>query len=273
MPEIVPTDLRPSANLLNYLGPAGGRAFGPLLAGILIAVRNAATAFFGLVAVYAVSVVVIIMRLPASRPRAAASASAIQQIADGLRYIRRTPVIYWTMFLATFPMIFLGMRNPLLPAIAVEALDTSAVQFGWMYGAQSIGGVSSAILLGLLGGFRCNGPAMAVGALMAVACLVPFGLTHTYWLALVYLFCIGLGGPLWIAAQLTLLQNFTAQEYRGRVIAVYSLAWQAASSVAWLLGGWLIDVIGIFPTVLVAVGGTLSLYMIAMIASKELRSS
>ena len=271
--EIVPTDLRSSANLLNYLGPSAGRAFGPLLAGILIAVRNAATAFFGLAAVYVVSVLVIIMRLPASRPRAAAATSAIQQIADGLRYIRRTPVIYWMMFVSTFPMIFIGMGAPLLPAIAVEVLDTSAVQFGWMYGALSIGGVSSAILLALLGGFRRSSPTMVAGALISGAFLVPFGLTHTYWLALVFLFCIGLGSPLWIAAQFTLVQNFTAQEYRGRVMAVYSMAWQAGASVSWLLGGLLIDVIGVFPTTLVAVGGTLSLYMIAMVASKELRSS
>ena len=52
VPEIVPAQLRSQANLLIQVGPAAGRTFGPLLAGILIAARNAATAFLGLTAVY-----------------------------------------------------------------------------------------------------------------------------------------------------------------------------------------------------------------------------
>ena len=133
VPEIVPADLRPSANLLNQIGPSAGRTFGPLLAGMLIALRNAATAFFGLTAVY-VAAVVVTMRLPASRAVAAAPGSAVQQIADGLRYIRRTPVLFWLVWLVTFSYIFFGFAFPLVPAIAVEVLDTSEVQFGWMWG-------------------------------------------------------------------------------------------------------------------------------------------
>ena len=269
--EIVSADLRSSANLLNQLGPSAGRTFGPLLAGVLIAVRNAATAFFGLTAIYVVAAVVT-MRLPASRAGAAAPGSAIQQIADGFRYIRRTPVLFWVLLMATFPPIFFGMVLPLMPAIAVEVLETSAVQYGWMWGATSIGSAATAILLASLGGIRRNGAAFVAAALIITACLVPFGLTHTYWHALVLLGVMGIAVPLWIAAEITLLQNFSAPEYRGRVMAVYAMTLQGMS-VSWLLGGWLIDVIGIFPTVLVAVGGTWTLLLPAMFASKELRSS
>ena len=186
VPELVPTDLRPSANLLNQIGPSAGRTFGPLLAGMLIAVRNAATAFFGLTAVYVVSVAAT-MRLPASRVGAAAPGSAIRQIADAYRYVRRTPVLLWALFVQSFSVIFFGMVFPLVPAIAVEVLGTSEVQFGWMWGALAIGQASTAILLASLGGFRRNGNAMVAAALIFSLCLVPFGLTHTYWLALVFL--------------------------------------------------------------------------------------
>ena len=277
VPEIVTTDLRPSANLLNQIGPSAGRTFGPLVAGILIAVRNAATAFFGLTAVYVMAVVVT-MRLPASRAGAAAPGSAIQQIVDGYRYIYRTPVLFWALYLQTFPEIFLGIALPLVPAIAVEVLDTSEVQYGWMWGALSIGSAATAILLASLGGFRRNGATMVVAALIYSASIVPLGLTQSYWLALVFLCGIGIAGgigiavPMWVAAGITILQNFSAPEYRGRVMAVYGMTLSGIFA-SWLLGGWLIDVIGIFPTVLVAVGGTWTLLLTAMIASKELRSS
>ena len=271
MPEIVPIDLRPSANLLNQIGPSAGRTIGPLLAGMLIAIRNTATAFFGLTAVYVLSAAAT-MRLPASRAGAAASGSAIQQIADGLRYIRRTPMLFWVLSVETSLIVFFGMVLPLVPAIAVEVLDTSAVEYGWMWGALSIGSASSAMVLALLGGFRRNGAAMVAAAVGFGAFLIPFGLTHNYWLALVYLVGMGIAIPLWIAATVTLVQNFTAPEYRGRVMAVSAIGLESIS-VSWLLGGWLIDVIGIFPTALVAVGGGWTVLITAMIASKELRST
>ena len=271
MPEIVHTDFRPAANLLNQIGPSAGRTLGPLLAGILIAVRNAATAFFGLTAVY-VAAVVATMRLPGGRAEAAPPGSAIQQIADGFRYIRRTPALFWLLFLMTFSYIFWGMIMPLVPAIAVEVLEPSEVQFGWMWGAISIGQASLAILLASVGGIRRNAVAMVVASLIFSPCLVLFGLTQTYMLALIFLVGIGLAFPLWIAAGSTLLQNFTAPEYRGRVMAVYAIALQSLS-VSWLLGGWLIDVVGIFPTVLVALGGGWTVLITTMTTSKELRSS
>ena len=253
----MPADLRSSANLLNQIGPSAGRTLGPLLTGMLIAVRNVATAFFGLTAIYVVAAVVT-MRLPATRAGAAAAGSTIQQIADGLRYIRRRPVLVWLLFLVTFATMFILMVYPLAAAIAVEVLDTSAAL--------------SAMLLASLGGFRRNGATMVAAILIYTPCLVLFGLTHTYWLALVFLFGMGIAFPLWLAATATILQNFTASEYRGRVMAVYAMA-QQGTAVAWLLGGWLLDTIGIFPTVLAAVGGGWTVLMTAMIASKELRSS
>jgi hypothetical protein len=103
-------------------------------------------------------------------------------------------------------------------------------------------------------------------------CLVLFGLTDTYWIAIVLLVGMGLAFPLWIAGGMTLLQNFTAAEYRGRVMAVFAISSQSIA-ISWLAGGLLLDVIGIFPTVLVAVVGGWTVLIIAMIASKELRSS
>jgi hypothetical protein len=44
-------------------------------------------------------------------------------------------------------------------------------------------------------------------------------------------------------------------------------------SISWLLGDWLLDVIGIFPTVMVAIGGGWLVLLTVMIASKELRSA
>jgi MFS family permease len=103
--EIVPKDLRPQANILNQFGPSAGRTIGPLLAGILIAVWNAATAFVGLAVVYVISSL-ITMRIPARGTINNSAASAIQQIREGIRYIRRNSVVMWILILIGFSTIF-----------------------------------------------------------------------------------------------------------------------------------------------------------------------
>ncbi|MCH8224049.1 MAG: MFS transporter, partial [Chloroflexi bacterium] len=200
VPEIVPSDLRPSANLLNQLGPSAGRTLGPLLAGILIAVRGVATAFFGLVAVYVVAVVMT-MRLPASPAKAAGSGSAVRQIVDGIRYIRRTPLLFWVLTLQLFSLIFFGMMFPLIPAIAFENLDASEFEFGLLWGALAIGQAATAIVLAVMGGISRNAISLVAAAAIYTIFVIPAALTHDFWLAFALLAGLGIAFPLWVAAQ------------------------------------------------------------------------
>ncbi len=269
VPEIVPAEQRSSANLFNQLGPSAGRTIGPLLAGILIAIRNAATAFFGLTVLYLLAVAVT-MRLPASRTFTEPRGSALHQIADGLRYILRTPVLFWVLFLQTFSTIFFGLMFPLIPAIAVDVLDASEVQFGWMWGALAIGQALTAIVLAVMGGFRRNFFSILAAPIVYTAFLVPLSLTESFLASVAFLVGIGVAFPLWVAALTTMVQNFCAPEYRGRVMAVWAMSVQGLS-VSWILGGWLIDQFGIFPTAMVAVGGGWFILLIPMIVSRDLR--
>ncbi len=212
------------------------------------------------------------MRLPNSRVGVSAGGSAMHQIVDGYRYVYRTPVLFWLLVVQTFTTMFMAMFFPIVPAVAVEVLDVSATEFGWMWVALAVGQGISALLLSVIGGFKRNGAAMIVAAIIFSVCMFFFGLAQTYWLATALLLGMGLAFPLWVAASMTLLQNFSAPEYRGRVMAVFGIGMQALS-VSWLLGGWLLDLIGIFPTVLVALGGGWVVLATVMIASKELRTS
>ena len=53
-------------------------------------------------------------------------------------------------------------------------------------------------------------------------------------------------------------------------MSVYAIALQGVS-LGWMLGGVLMDVIGNFPTVLVAVGGGWVVVVVAMVFSRDFR--
>jgi hypothetical protein len=69
-----------------------------------------------------------------------------------------------------------------------------------------------------------------------------------------------------------MLQTHSKPEYLGRVLAVFTISIQGVS-VGWILGGVLMDSIGNFETVLVAVFGSLTIVLIPMISSKEFRGA
>ncbi|MCH7971277.1 MAG: MFS transporter [Chloroflexi bacterium] len=268
VPAVVPKDLLQSANSINQLGFALGRTLGPLLAGILIAVRNAALALFGLAMVY-LAALIATFGITAKHQRTSSSVSATRQIADGLSYVRGTPVLLWTMVMA-FSTLFFGMIFPIVPVYARDVLEVDEVKFGWMWGALAIGQASAALAIASVGGFRRKSLGVVAGGGIFGVGLIGFGLSETYWLSLVFLFVAGMGVPTFITSVVTLLQDHSKPEYLGRVMAVYAIALQG-SSAGWLLGGVLMDVIGNFPTVLVAVAGGWVIILLAMVVSRDFR--
>jgi hypothetical protein len=104
--------------------------------------------------------------------------------------------------------MFLSMFFPIVPAVTIKVLGVSAVEYGWMWVALSVGQAASATVLAVLGGFKRNGAALMVAALIFSVCLFFFTLVDSYWLAVALLLGMGLAFPLWVAASITLLQHF-----------------------------------------------------------------
>ncbi|HIN16219.1 MAG TPA: MFS transporter [Dehalococcoidia bacterium] len=120
------------------------------------------------------------------------------------------------------------------------------------------------------GGFRRKSYGVTAGAIVFGLGLAGFGLSDTYWLSLVFLFVAGIGFPLWVTPVVTLLQDHSVPEYRGRVMAVYTIPLQGVS-IGWMLGGVLMDLIGNYPTVLVSVFGGWVVGGVALVASRDFR--
>ena len=113
---------------------------------------------------------------------------------------------------------------------------------------------------------------MVSGALVFSIGFIGFGLSENYYLSLLMLFITGLGFPLWVSSIRTMLQTHSKPEYLGRVMAVFTISIQGVAA-GWILGGVLMDTIGNFETVLVAVFGGLTIVLITMISSKDFRNA
>ena len=268
--DVVPRDMLQPANSMNQMGDALGRTLGPLLAGILIAIKSAALAFFGLAVVYFLSLLTV-FGIRAKHTPSTNSGSATSEIRAGLRYVGETSILKWTIVISG-ALLFFGMVFAIVPVYAHDVLEVNEVQFGWMWGATAIGQVTASLTVVAKGGFKKLSTGMVSGALVFSVGFLGFGLSQNYYLSLVMLFITGMGFPLWTSSIRTMLQSHSKPEYLGRVMAVFTISIQG-QYIGWILSGVLMDTIGNFPTVLVAVFGGLTIVLITMVSSKEFRSA
>jgi MFS family permease len=269
--EIVPEDIRPSANSLFQVGSSVGSTAGPLLVSVLIAVRDAGTAFLGLVTVYAISILGA-LGITSARQQTTSDESTWKQLIEGFRYVRRTPILLWIITL-DFAIVFYGMVMPIVPAYATQVLDASAVQYGWMWGALALGQGLTGLVMAIFGVFKRSYLMLVSAASVFTVGMVIFGLSETYLVSLGGLFVTGIAFPLWGATLITLVQKHSDARYRGRVLAIFSIPAFQGGSVAWMLGGVLLDAIGEFETVAVCLVGGWVMLLAALAFSRDLRNA
>lgn len=239
-----------NAIALNSLMVNGSRIIGPSIAGILIALVGEGWCF----AIDAGSYVAVILSLfamravhptPSNRP-----SRMLQELRTGFRYVSRSPALRTPLLLLA---IVSGMGIPysvLMPAMATEVLKGGPHTYGMLMTASGVGA--------LFGGFYLAGRQSVVGlgrliaasTLLFGAALTVFALSNAVWLSLVVLPLAGAGFMVQMAGTNTILQTIVEEEFRGRVMAYYTMAFFGASPFGSLAAGLIAERIGAPATIL-----------------------
>jgi MFS family permease len=228
---------------------------GPLLAGVLVALMPLADLLLLDTATFLVSAVsLVLVRSSFNTSVERATSSIRQDIAAGLRYVLRHPVlrnISAMMALVNFVGSTIGTQ---LVLFATARLGASDSQIGLLFSAGSAG----VVLLGLTAGMlrrRWSFSTVALGALMLEGLLiVVLSQTRSYWLALPIWTLISGLGILFNINTGSLRQAIVPNQMLGRVISIAGvLAWSAIP-LGTLLGGLLIERTGDIALIYGAIG-------------------
>jgi len=229
MPALVrPGQLAAAAALgamSGQLGNLGGPAFaGALIAGPGLAscygIDAACFAVFGLTAWF-------IGPLP---PTIRAGRPGLRSMAEGLRHIRRNPVVGGMLAVDTSAMIF-GMPAALFPALAREHFHGGSATFGLLAAAPGLGALLGAATSGWTGRLKRPGIVVIVAGLAWGAAVVGFGLSGNLAVALVCLALAGMADLISEVLRNALLQHYTPDSLRGRVSSLYLAQVTTAPSV------------------------------------------
>jgi MFS family permease len=151
---------------------------------------------------------------PQGRPPATISAAL-----EGLRFIRKRPVIFGAISLDLFSVL-LGGATALLPVYAHDILGTGPAGLGLMRAAPSIGALAMSVHLTRQPLSRRVGRTMFAAVAIFGACTIVFGLSRWLPLSVAALALLGASDMVSVVIRSTLIQLDTPDALRGRVSAV-----------------------------------------------------
>jgi MFS family permease len=231
-----PEHLRNAVTLNSVLVNAA-RAIGPAIAGILIAVAGSGVCFL-VNAVSFVAVVTSLMRMDVSAlSPSTPTVRARGQLLEGLRYVRGEVSL-------AVPLVMMAIVGCLayefqvsLPVMASRAFNGGSETYGFITASMGVGAV--------IGGLWAAGhgkpgllPMVRTSALFGVAIAVA-AVAPDLWLELVALAAVGAASVTFLSKGNTTLQLGAAPQMRGRVMALWSVAFLGSTPI----GGPLIGAI------------------------------
>lgn len=265
VPTIVPDDLLVEANSLGqFVRPVAWTLVGPLLGGALVAGIGTGWAFVADAVSFAFSAAMILAMRTRRVPRETGErASAMDDLKEGLRYVRTTPWLWVAMVAATVSLLATwGPWEVLVPYLVKNDLGGSAAALGLVYGAGGVGSVTAAIVMGQRG--RLPRKAITVmyltwagGMLMTAGFGLVSELWHAMLVALVAETCITLLIVIWV----TLVQRLVPPDLLGRVSALDWMISTAGVPLSFAVVGPAADAFGVDATLIGAgvLGGAITL--------------
>lgn len=216
-----PTDLRNAVSLNSVLVNAA-RAVGPAVAGVLIATVGVGVCFL----VNAASFVAVLASLAtldvAGLHRSPPIQRARGQLREGFAYVRATPTLAVPLLMMALIGTLAYEFQVVLPVVARETFHGGAGAYGAMTAAMGAGAVVGGLVVA---GYARTGvrpliaAAGAFGVLILLAAAAP-----TLTLEVLALALVGAGSIAFLAVGNSTLQLTSSPEMRGRVMALWAVA-------------------------------------------------
>ena len=213
-----------NAVALNSAAFNAARIVGPAVAGLVIARFGVVPAFL-VNALGILGVGLTLLTLPAGRAAVRRGTTVLEEVAEGVRYAARTPVIRLVLGLLFVVSITVFNFTVYVPLLARHVLGLGAEGFGFLMAALGVGAVAGALTVGF---WRAPLPPLGImlsAAALALTGLLSLSAARHVWVAVPLLFVTGFSGLVVVASCNTRLQLAAPDELRGRMMSLYALVW------------------------------------------------
>jgi MFS family permease len=245
---------------------------GPALGGLIYLAGAWAPFAACLVASPLVAAAMLAIRV---RPRGESQSgdlNAFGRVAEGLRYLRRQPVVLGAITIDLFAVL-LGSVTALLPVFARDVLHTGPEGLGILRSSMALGALGTGLFLANMPAQRQPhaGKAIFGGVALFGAAAIVFGLSRSFALSAAALAVMGAADMLSVFVRSSVVQLGTPDDMRGRVSAVHMLFVGAANDFGDFRAGVMAAWLGAFPAVMAGGACTLAVFALWLRLFPELR--
>ena len=260
-----------TANSLTAISNDVGEILAPALAGLMI-IRYGVDSPFVFAGVGYMIAAGLISRTRSKPPSVGLSgrSSLVKEIGEGIRYAVSNKMVL-ALLVSAATAVFGTAVIPLLPVYGRDVLGAGPSGYGVLAASLAAGFLGGSLLMTAMGDLKRKALWFLVTAAIWDIGAVAFGFSRIFPLSIVILFIMGVSGSMFVTLLITLIQQLTAHEMRGRILSLYQIAF-SAMPVGFIVGGALAQAVSNeFALIFGALMGT-PVILLLFIRVRSLRS-
>lgn len=221
--DVVGSDYLTNAIALNAVISNLARIIAPSAGGIVIGAVGISASFYAQTLFFLLATVATYMLRPIAQA-APARTPMWRGIREGLAYVRSDPTMLRLVILNVIPNVLIYPYVAMMPFFAENILHVGSAGYGVLLTGVGFGSIPGGLIVANMSRSRWKGRAMGAAAILYMGMVVLFGLSRWFPLSFAILVTGGLGWSMMVTLNQTLLQLNLSDEFRGRVLALYTMA-------------------------------------------------
>jgi MFS family permease len=242
----------PNAIALNSSLVNAARLAGPVFAAVLVDLVGVGWCFMIDALSYVAVIASLVAMQVAKKPARVRVGGVIEEMRDGLAYVRSQPLVSALLILLAATSVLGGAYTAMLPAIAGGTLRGGPHTLGWLMGAGGAGALVGVLYLASRKSVIGLGELVANCAAGLGVGLIALEAAPSLWAAVPIIFLVGMSLILQFAATNTLVQTLVDDDKLGRAMSLYAVVFFAGAPVGALIEGTLASAIGPIHTFAIA---------------------
>ena len=261
IPNLVPKRDLQGAISLQSMQMNASRVVGPALAGVIYPGLGAAAVFVVNAVTYLFAVLGVVVADFPTRVATAVSEGGFDRIVSGFRIAARDKLVRRILVTVTTFSFFSLSFIYLMPSLASDNLGMNPRSFayGLLFAGFALGAALGALSIGTFLVHQSKPRIVRVGLVSFAVLLAAFALVRHAALAYPLALTVGFSYFAVITSVSTILQSHLTDDVRGRVMALWMMAFGGTVPVGVLVAGWVADFTGI--TAVVLAGGVVALLL------------
>lgn len=265
---LVPREVYANSSTWSSSSWQTGVIVGPGISGFLYSLFGFSGTLLFVIGIIFLSIIAVAL-IKNRPPDPSDAGSMLEKIKEGFRYTYKTKIIFYSISLDMFSVMFGGVVA-ILPVFAEDILHVGAEGLGIMRAAPSIGAVLVLFVLSKYSPMkRAWRNLLWAVAGFGIATLV-FAVSENFILSIAALFATGAFDSVSVVIRATLLQLLVPDNMRGRVNAINGIFLSSSNEVGAFESGLAAKLMGTVPSVIL--GGAVTMIIVTYIffRSKDL---